>query len=233
MARGELLVCIWTDYYSISWRNPRNDELSGIDIDLARDFARRLGVRVRFVETNFRDFMDRLDDGACDIAMFSVGITPQRAARVDFAPPYLSSPVYAVTTPDNPHVRRWDDIDRPGNAVGVAAGTYMEPLMRETLRHATVVSIAPPRRREAELEAGRIDVFMSDYPYTRRMIMQRDRVQIIEPPAGFGETRYAHAVRRGDLDWLAAVNAFVAAARADGTLAQAAERHGLTPILLR
>lgn len=232
-ARGEIRVCIWPEYFAISYRNPRNGELEGIDIDLARDFARRLGVSVAFIETNFRDFMDRLEQRACDVAMFGVGITPQRAARVDFARPYLSSVVYAVTTRDNRIIQRWEDLDRPGNNIAVAAGTFMDPLMRETVRHATIDVVAPPRTREAELQAGRVDAFMSDFPYTRRMVLMHDWVRVIAPPDRFGETRYAHAVPKNEPALLAAVNAFVAAAEADGTLARSAERHGLTPILIR
>ncbi len=232
-ARGELRACIWPDYFAISYRNPRNGELEGIDIDLARDFARRLGVSLAFVETTFRDFMDRLEQGSCDVAMFGVGITPQRAARVEFSQPYLSSVVYAVTTRDNRIIARWEDIDQPGNTVAVAAGTFMEPLMRGTLRHATLDVVAAPRTREAELQAGRVDVFMSDFPYTRRMMLMHDWMRIVAPPGRFGETRYAYAVAKGDPGWLAAVNGFVEAIRADGTLARAAERHGLSPIVMR
>ena len=231
--RGELRVCIWPEYYAITYHNPRNGRLTGLDIDLATAFAGSLGVRVRFVETNFRDFMDRLDADACDVAMFGVGITAQRQERIAFARPYMASAVYAVTTLDNRFITRWEEIDRPGNVVAVAAGTIMEPLMRDTLRHARVVTVAPPMTREAELVSGRADVFMSDYPYTRRMVEAGERVRVIEPPARFGETRYAHAVAKGDPEWLAAVDTFVAAAQADGTLARAAQRHGLTPVLLR
>lgn len=232
-ARGELRVCIWPDYFAISYRSPRNGQLEGMDIDLARDFARRLGVRVVFVETNFRDFMDRLDQRACDIAMFGVGITPQRAARVAFSEPTLASAVHAVTTRGSRIIRDWADLDRPGNAIAVAAGTYMEPLMRQTLHHATLEVVAPPRTREAELQSGRVDAFMSDFPYTRRMMLMHDWVRVIDPPGRFGETRYAYAVPLNEPAWLAQVNAFVAAVKADGTLELAAARHGLTPILLR
>lgn len=232
-ARGEVRVCIWPDYFAISYRNPRNGELEGIDIDLARDFARRLGVSPAFVETNFRDFMDRLDQRACDVAMFGVGVTPQRAERVDFSTPHLVSPVYAVTTRDNRIIRGWADLDRPGNVIAVAAGTFMEPLMRRTLHRASLEVVAPPRTREAELQAGRADAFMSDFPYTRRMVLMHDWVRVIEPPDRFGETRYAFAVAKGQAAWLREVNAFVAAAREDGTLARAADRHGLTPIVAR
>ena len=121
-ARGALRVCIWPDYFAISYRNPRNGELEGIDIDMARAFARRLGVRLDLVDTTFADFMDRLAEGRCDVAMFGVGVTPARAARVDFSTPYLISRVYGVTSRDNRQLRTWADIDQPGNVVAVAAG---------------------------------------------------------------------------------------------------------------
>jgi ABC-type amino acid transport substrate-binding protein len=232
-ARGEVRVCIWPDYFAITYRNPRNGQLEGIDIDLAQEFARRLGIRLTFIETNFRDFMDRLEARDCDIAMFGVGVTPQRAARVDFSKPYLSSAVYAVTTRDNRIIRGWSDLDRPGNTIAVAAGTFMEPLMRQTLRYAALDVVAPPRSREAELQSGRVDAFMSDFPYTRRMVLMHDWVRVIEPPDGFGATNYAFAVPKNQPAWLAAANAFIDAVRADGTLAASAERHRLSAIVVR
>lgn len=232
-ARSELKVCIWPDYFAISFRNPRNSELEGIDIDLARALAARLSVRLTFVETNFAVFMDRVEAGDCDIAMMGVGITPARAQRVAFSRPYLASPIYAVTIRNNTRIRNWADIDTPGTVVAVAAGTIMEPLMSRTLRRAELLVVAPPRTREAEIQAGRADVFMSDFPYTRRMLLMHDWARVIDPPDRFGETLYAWALPIHDAPWLAEVNSFVGAARADGTLARAAARHGLTPILIR
>lgn len=232
-ARGEVRVCIWPDYFAISFRNPRNNELEGIDIDMARALGQRLGVRVGFVETSFAVFMDRLEAGDCDIAMMAVGITPARAQRVAFSRPYMASPVYAVTHRASSRVRSWADIDTPGTVVAVAAGTVMEPLMNRTLRRAELLVVPPPRTREAEVLAGRADVFMSDFPYTRRMVAMHDWAQVIEPPDRFGETLYGWAIPQNDAAWLNEVNGFLAAARADGTLARAAARHGLTPILLR
>jgi ABC-type amino acid transport substrate-binding protein len=231
--RGELRVCIWPDYFAISYRNPRNSEMEGIDIDLARSLAARLSVRLVFVETNFATFMDRVEARDCDIAMMGVGITPARAQRVAFSRPYLASPMFAVTTRNNPRIRNWGDIDTAGTVVAVAAGTIMEPLMSRTLRRAELLVVAPPRSREAEIQAGRADVFMSDFPYTRRMLLMHDWARVIDPVDRFGETLYAWALPLNDPAWLAEVNSFVGAVRADGTLARAAARHGLTPILIR
>lgn len=231
-ARGELLVCIWPEYFAVSFRNPRNGELEGIDIDMARGLAARLSVRLGFVETSFADFMDRVEEGACDVAMMAVGVTPARAQRVAFSKPYMSSPVYAVTTRTNARINAWRDIDMPGTVVAVAAGTVMEPLMRESLRHAELMVVRAPRTREGEVLAGRADVFISDFPYTRRMVLMHDWARVIDPPGRFGETLYAYAVARHDAAWLNEVNAFLERARVDGMLSRAAARHGLSSILL-
>ena len=226
-------VCIWPDYFAISYRNSRNSELEGMDVDLARALAARLSARLSFVEANFLTFMDRIEAGDCDAAMMAVGITAGRAQRVAFSRPYLASPVYGVTTRDSTRVRNWSDIDEPGVVVAVSAGTVQESLMGRTLRRAEMLVVAPPRTREAEIQSGRADVFMSDFAYTRRMMLMHDWARVIDPPDRFGETLYAWALPMNDPTWLGEVNGFLAAIRADGTLARAAAKHGLTPILIR
>ena len=229
--RGEVAVCIWPDYFAVSYRNPRNSELEGIDIDMARALANRLLVQPRFVEASFLDFMDRLEAGHCDIAMMGVGITAARQQRVAFSKPYMASAVYAVTTRESNRVTRWEDIDTVGTVVAVAAGTLMEPLMRRSLKAAELLVVRPPRTRESEVQAGRADVFMTDFAYTRRMVTVHDWARVIEPPDRFGETLYAYAVPRGDAAWLAEVNGFLTVAKVDGTLARAGARHGLSAML--
>lgn len=229
---GELRVCIWPSYFAISYRNPRSGRLEGIDIDLAGEFAADLGVGVKFVDSSFPAFMDDLDADRCDVAMFGVGITEQRSRRVAFSQPYLRSDVYAVTTKSEKRIRTWQDIDQPGVVVAVQSGTYMEPLMQRTLKNAELLSVAPPRTREGEIQAGRADVFISDYPYTRRMLLLFDWTRVIETPSPVSLTDYAYAVKAGDPAWLARVQAFVAEIKRDGRLARAAGRNGLSAIVV-
>jgi ABC-type amino acid transport substrate-binding protein len=230
--RGQMLVCIWPESMSISWRNPRSAELEGLDIDMARFLANRLAVRPVFVETTLTEIFDRLDRGDCDIAMTGVGVTPARAQRVAFSKPYLASPVVAVSTRESGRVTSWQDIDRPGIAVAVTAGSYAEPMFREALKQAELVVLRPPVTREQELLAGRVDVFITDYPYARKLAQLVDWARVIDPPARFGETLYAYAVPKGDLAWLNEVNAFLAAVKIDGSLARFATKYGLTPVVL-
>jgi ABC-type amino acid transport substrate-binding protein len=109
----------------------------------------------------------------------------------------------------------------------------MEPVMRAALKQAELVVIKPPLTREQELEAGRVDVFMTDYPYSRRLLDNADWARLIEPPRPFHVLPYAYAVKPGDEAWLKRVDDFVAAIKRDGRLDAAARRHGLGGIVVR
>ncbi len=225
-----LRVCIWPDYYGITFRNPRTQQLGGIDIELSQEFARDLGVKLTHVDSSFPKLVDDLLAERCDIAMFAVGVLPARQQHLKFSQPYLQSDIYGVTTRASRSVRQWADIDQPGVVVGVQAGTFMEPVMASALKQARMVVVRPPQTREQELEAGRVDVFMTDYPYSRRLLENADWAKLIAPTAPFHVLPYAYAVRPGDEDWLKRVDEFVARIKRDGRLETAARRNGLIDI---
>jgi len=231
-ASGTLRVCIWPDYYGISFRNPKNGELSGIDEMLSAQFARELGVKPVYVDTSFATFTDELFADRCDIAMFGVGITPSRAALVKFSQPYLRSDIYAVTTKTHPSIKTWDDIDKPGRVVAVQAGTFMEPVMKANLKQAELMSVKLPNTREREVQSGRADVFMTDYPYSRRVLDNADWARVIPPDRQVNPVSYAYAVAPGDEAWLARIDKFVADIKRDGRLLTAAKAFKLEPIVI-
>jgi cyclohexadienyl dehydratase len=231
-AAGTVRVCIWPDYYGITYRNPRTGELSGLDVTLSQAFAAELGVTATYVDTSFPTFIEDLLARRCDVAMFGVGMLPDRAARVRFTSPYLRSDIWAVTTRTHPTISAWQDIDRPGHVVAVQKGTFMEPVMRETLRHARLSVVTPPATREQELRAGRADVFMTDFPYSRRVLDNVPWAKVFGPDRAVRPLGYAYAVAPGDDAWHARVERFVADVKRDGRLLAAARPHRLEPIVV-
>ncbi|WP_028878874.1 substrate-binding periplasmic protein [Terasakiella pusilla] len=229
----EMKVCIWPDYFAISYRNPRTGKLEGIDIDMAYELAKYLEVEVEFVDSSFAELKDNMQNGRCDIAMHGVGVREDRKAYMDFAEPHLVSGIYAVGMKRNEAIQKWSDIDQPGNVVVVQKGTYMEPVMREYLKHAELSVVESFKAREQEVESGRADVFMTDYPYGKRMASLTTWAHLMEPDEVLAPTPYAFAVPKGDTEWLAIINKFVRYVKESGRLAAAAERHGLTPIVAK
>ncbi len=229
---GVLQVCIWPEYYGITWRDPKTQLLSGLDIEMARELARDLKVQPRFVDSSFARLIEDVGTGRCDVAMFAIGITPARAEKLRFARPHLQSDIYAITTKANRTIRGWEDIDRPGVVVAVAKGTYHEPVMREKLKAATLKVVDSPNTREQEVESGRADVFMTDYPFSRRMLDNADWARLVSPNGSYHLTSYAYAVAPGDERFFQRVEQFVADVKRDGRLAASAARYRLEPIVL-
>jgi cyclohexadienyl dehydratase len=118
-------VCIWPDYYGITYRNPKTLALTGIDIDLANELGQGLGVAVvKFVDSSFAKLIDDLTLDRCDVAMFAVGITPGRGRKsCDLPSPHLASDIYAVASKTNRRIKEWADIDKSESVVAVAKGT--------------------------------------------------------------------------------------------------------------
>lgn len=230
--RGEVRVCIWPDYYGISFRNPKTRQVVGVDADMARELAKELGVRLRFVDSSFATLSDDLLGNRCDLAMFAIAVTPARNAVLRFTHPHLRSDIYAITTRANRRIKSWNDIDTAGVVVAVAKGTLHENIMRERLRHATLLVTTTPHEREQEVEAGRADVFMTDFPYSRRMLEFADWARVLAPPAPYHPSDYAYAMKPGDDRWYARIERFVADVQRDGRLLGAARRYGLDPIVI-
>jgi cyclohexadienyl dehydratase len=224
-------VCIWPDYYGITYLNTRTGRLGGLDIDMAEQLAQDLGVALGYVDSSFPRLVADLRDNVCDIAMYAVARTPQRMEQLQFSDPYLQSGVYAITRRDSV-VRTWQDIDKPGVRVGVPAGTFIESAVADSLKQAQVVVVAAPTTRERELRAGRLDVFMADFPFSRRLLDREEWPVLLSPPAPFHVLPYAYAMKKGDDGWRDRINVFVAAVKRDGRLLKAARQQGLDSILV-
>jgi len=231
-ASKALRVCIWPDYFGISYRDPKTQQLSGIDIDMAKSLGRELGVRVEFIDSSFARLIADVTEDRCDIAMFAIGITPTRLEKLRFTKPHLASDIYAITTKSNRRIKTWSDIDKAGTVVAVAKGTLHEPVMKEKLKLGTLKVLDTSHAREQEVESGRADVFMTDFPYSQRMLKTTDWARLIKPDSAYHITPYAYAMRPGDDRWHTRVEQFVAANKRNGELKAAAERHGLLPIAL-
>lgn len=230
-AGKRLRVCIWPDYYGITYRNPKTQQLSGIDIEMAIELGKDLGVTVQFVDSSFSRLVDDLTQDRCDVAMFAIGITPERAEKLRFTQPHLASDIYAIASKTNRRIKDWSDIDQPGSVVAVAKGTVHEPVLRERLKSAQLLVLDTPFAREQEVQSGRADVFISDYPYSQRFLANADWARLIAPPARYHVTPYAYAMIPGDDPWHARIERFVSDVKRDGRLREAARRNQLEPIL--
>jgi ABC-type amino acid transport substrate-binding protein len=88
--RGELVVAVLRVDQPPFFQE-RNGELSGLDIELARELAQKLNVRVRFNRdaTTFDGVVNLLAQGQADVAISKLSRTLPRTQIISFSTPYL------------------------------------------------------------------------------------------------------------------------------------------------
>jgi ABC-type amino acid transport substrate-binding protein len=227
----KLRVCIWPEYYAISYKNPKTGQLEGIDIDIAKQLAGELKAQLEFVESSFQSFIADLQTDKCAIGMFGIGATLSRAQAVEFSDPYLVTSIYGVTKKNHPKIKSWNDMDQDGIVVATQLGSYVDTFMKTYLKKAKVLSVQPPATREGEVASGRADILMTDYPVAKKLEATQDWAKVINPTEPLAVTPYAYAVAPGDQVWLNYINLFLKTIKRDGRLVSAAKKNGLEAIV--
>jgi len=226
-----LKVCIWPQYYGISYLDPRTQKLRGIDSDLAVELAKDLNVNLQFVESSFPTLIDDITSDKCDIAMFAIGNTAKRAEKMKFTSPHLKSDIYAITNRNNNKIKSWNDIDKKGVIVSVAKGTYHEPIMKEKLKNATLIIENSFKQRDDEVKSGRADVFMTDYPYSKKMLAKTDWARLVSPEEAYHLTPYAWTIAYGNDKFYQRVERFIKDIKKDRRLINIAKKNNIEPII--
>ncbi|TAM92739.1 ABC transporter substrate-binding protein [bacterium] len=106
------VVVVGTDatHPPIEFRSGANDNLQGMDIDLARALGRKLGVRVRFVDAPFDTLIPGLEDKRFDIVMSAMRVTPERLRHIDVLDYFLTWNSILVGSGNPEHVRDAADL---------------------------------------------------------------------------------------------------------------------------
>ena len=85
-------------------------ELTGFDVDLAREIAKRLGVKAAFLEGKWDGLIAGVDAGRYDAVINEVGITDARKAKYDFSEPYIVSKAALIVRGDDPAIKDFPDL---------------------------------------------------------------------------------------------------------------------------
>lgn len=229
---GKLRVCIWPDYFAISYLNRKTSLFEGIDISLSQELAKELAVEVEYISTDYTNLMQDVAADKCDLGMTGVGITPERTPWVDFSDAYLSSGKYGITNRSNQQINTWEDIDQTGVIVCVQENTFMARRTLARLEKASVIQVATNNTCELEVRSGRADVFITDYPYSHKILQVYDWAKLLTPKIATAKIDYAYPIKKGQPKWLARINQFVASIKTDGRLKNYASENGLLPIAL-
>lgn len=195
---------------------------TGVSVDLARELAARLGVKLELVTfASAGQVVEALKANRVDIAF--VAVDPLRGQDVLYSAPYVIIEGAYLVRQDSP-IRRNEDVDRAGHRIAVGKGSAYDLHLSRELRQATLeraptspvvvdyflanrLEVAAGVRQQLEADARRLpDLRLLD---GRFMVIN----QAMGTPRVRGEAGVAY------------LRSFVEEMKVSGYVAQALQRH--------
>jgi putative glutamine transport system substrate-binding protein len=118
--RGVLRVGVKNAVVGFGYEDPLTGEYSGMEIELAKELADKLGVEVEFTAVTAATRTELLDSGDIDCVLATFTITDERKESWDFTTPYYTDYV-SVLVEDASGIKTLSDI--VGTTVGVSSGS--------------------------------------------------------------------------------------------------------------
>lgn len=198
-------------------------EPKGVSVDLARELASRLGVKLELIVfTSAGQVVDAIKVGKVDLAF--VAIDPLRAQEIGYSAAYVViEGAYLVR--DGSPIRNNSEVDRAGNRVAVGAGSAYDLFLSREIKQATLVR-APTSpavtdlfmAQNLEVAAGVKQQLELDAKRIAGLRLLEGRFMVINQAMGTPRSRE---------NALVYLRGFVEEMKSSGFVAAALSRHGI------
>eukprot|EP00831_Metopus_contortus_P043346 TRINITY_DN34804_c0_g1_i1.p2 TRINITY_DN34804_c0_g1~~TRINITY_DN34804_c0_g1_i1.p2 ORF type:complete len:273 (+),score=80.37 TRINITY_DN34804_c0_g1_i1:156-974(+) len=224
---GEISFAMSGGYPPFNFYNDSN-ELTGFDVDVANEVAKRLGVTFKPVTTEWSGIIEGLRSGVYDGILGSMAVTEQRLKVVNFSTPYYYSGAQLLVKKGAPYAA---PAQLEGKILGVVTGTTFAK-DAEKLGAGEVKLYKDDTHTLTELSSGVVDGVITDRVVgVNAMNSGKFEISLLGMPLR-GED-IAVAFRKDDDTLLAEVNKALAAMHNDGTLSQLSQKWLKTDITIR
>jgi L-cystine transport system substrate-binding protein len=154
---GKLLVGTEGTYPPFTFHDTSGN-LTGFDVEVATEVAKRLGVKPEFKETQWDAMFAGLDAKRFDMIANQVGIRPDRQEKYDFSDPYITSAGVLIAHKDNDKVKAFEDI-KGLNAAQSLTSNYADMAKKYG---ANIVGVEGFQQAVELLAQKRVDVTIND-----------------------------------------------------------------------
>jgi polar amino acid transport system substrate-binding protein len=220
LERGELIVGMEPEFPPFESKNEKG-EFVGFDVDMARELAKDLGVKLRLEEMAWDSLPTALETGKIDLVISGMTATEERAKSRAFTEPYFRTRLCLLVNAKS-GIEKPEDVN--GKRLVVKLGTTGDIQSKKLFPDATVVKLEAEGACALEVATGRADAFL----YDRHSIVRHNKSHpettraILKP---LSEEPYAMAARLGDAKFVDRLNAFLREFRKDGRYARIHEKH--------
>src|SRR6266702_6837961 len=228
---GVLRLTVNSSYAPMEYRDPATNELVGLDIDLANELAKRLGVKIVWSETPFAELIPSLQTKRADFILSGISDRSSRREAADFIDYLATGPQFFVLTENETK----SAVDLCGKKVGTTRSTSFPAEIEKWSKQnceangKPAVQYVPGENSidvRNQLKQGRIDAAVQGsetLPYAQSQEAGKYRV-VGEP---FSTGYQGIMFRKDDAAFREVVTQHLAAMVADGSYKAILDKYGL------
>lgn len=219
-AAGKLRIGTEGTYSPFTYHDA-NGTLTGFDVDIAKEVAKRLGVEAEFIETQWDGLFAGMDAKRFDTIFNEVSVTEERKVKYDFSDPYVVSKAVLIVGQNNDDIKKFSDLK--GKKAGQSLTSNLSDIAREN--GAEIVAVEGFNQAIDLLVSGRIDATVNDGLSFLDLKKQKPDVKIKQVDEIAEGSHSAAVFLKGNEEMVQAVNEALTAMKADGTYLDISEKY--------
>ena len=177
----------------------KKGELIGFEIDVAKQLAEDMGVKVEFVPTKWSGIIPALLAGKFDVIIGGMGVTPQRNMKINFTNPYYYSNQGILANVEKSKGFVLADFNSPDVNLAARLGSNAALAAKKNFPKAKLRLFDDEPAAVQEVRNGRVHAMVASQPLPAHMaadtpdLLVSYNEQLMKEPIAFG-------VRKGDFD---------------------------------
>ena len=203
-----------------------NNEIVGVDIEIMKAVAEKIGVALDVQDTNFDAIIGGVQSGKVNAGAAGITITAERLESVDFSQPYTQTEQYVILPADNTTIKFVGDL--AGKNVGVQQGTTSDLMVEELIANGKMAGATLTPYNTPALAAsaiGKIDAVVTDKLTAEIIINNNSGLQAFPLTNSDGSPvaeieKYGICVAKGNDELLAIINEVLDELIAAGQISQ-------------
>lgn len=216
--RGAIIVGSDVPYGVMEFFN-KDNRLSGVDVDIAKEIAAHLRVDLRFSDYSWDELFSKVKKGEIDLAMSSITITPQRQQELLFSNPYFIGGQVILVRSEGSSVKGINDLI--GKRIAVQADTTGYSEAKKLTSEDFIFSYADFNSSDNvgiidDLKNEKFEAIIVDYIQALSLVKEDSKLKIIGVP--FTQENYGIAMKVGSNLLAAEINSILEEMEADGHL---------------
>lgn len=197
-----------------------NNEVAGIDADIAAAIAEKLGMELEITDMAFDSLIPALQSDTIDIVLAGMTVDPERAEQVNFTDSYATG-VQVIIVPEGSDIASPDDLE--GKNIGVQTGTTGDLYCTDDYGQEFVKQFDNGPLAVAALVNGQVDCVVIDNEPAKNYVAANQGLKILD--TAYANEEYAAAIAKDNTELFEQVNAAIQELKEDGTIASIIEKY--------